>query len=256
MIKRFILLLSALLLSVTLLCSCDISALLGTDRDDKDETLENGGENEELNGEDESDKKPSNESGGTESDGEKETDDPSDSEKPNEENGGNENDNKNCAHVFSEWEIVTAAGCLTGGDEVRYCTLCSQMERKGTLPLGHKSVVDPPVAATCEKNGSTYGTHCERCGAVTTVPSEIPALGHKEITAPGKAPTCTESGYGECTYCERCSKVLIKGEEILLSDIRRSRLTHPCRHAQKRVIRVTLNAAFATKFWQRANQSK
>ena len=221
------------ILCASIFCSCDILSTIGinigtedevgdnadteapgTDKDDKDETLENGGENEELNGEDESDKKPSNGSDGTESDGEKEPDDPSDSEKPNEENGGNENDKKNCAHVFSEWEIVTAAGCLTAGDEVRYCTLCSQRERKGTLPLGHKSVVDPPVAATCETDGATYGTHCERCGAVTTAPNKIPALGHKEITAPGKEPTCTEAGYGECTSCEVCFKVLVKGEEI------------------------------------------
>ena len=62
-------------------------------------------------------------------------------------------------------------------------------------PLGHKSVTDAAVAATCTTLGKTEGSHCSVCNVVLVAQHWTPALGHdlkEEIKDVYNAPNCKE----------------------------------------------------------------
>lgn len=76
----------------------------------------------------------------------------------------------------------------------------------------HKPVTDAAVAATCETDGKTEGSHCSACGKVLTAQKTIPAFGHTwdagKIT---KEAACETKGVKTYT-CETCKKT--RTEEI------------------------------------------
>lgn len=78
----------------------------------------------------------------------------------------------------------------------------------------HNKVIDKAVAATCEKEGLTEGSHCSLCNEVFLQQEVIPAEGHKEQVVAGKAATCTESGLTDGSECSVCGKVLKEQETV------------------------------------------
>ena len=108
--------------------------------------------------------------------------------------------------------MLNPSTCVTKGIGEQVCTLCGDFYEEEIKATGHKEVKDAAVAATCETNGKTEGSHCSVCDEVLKEQTEVPALGHNwdsgKIT---KAATCTEAGVKTYT-CTRCQKT--KTEEI------------------------------------------
>ena len=103
-------------------------------------------------------------------------------------------------------ESVIAATCTEDGFDGLVCSKCGRRGVGTTTPaLGHVSVSDPAVAATCTSTGLTAGSHCSRCNIVLSGRESIPALGHNyTVYVQTKAPTCTATGTAKA-YCRRCS---------------------------------------------------
>lgn len=106
------------------------------------------------------------------------------------------------AHVYGEWQEVTAATCLEKGSHKKVCE-CGKEVVEDTPATGHTEVPDAAVAPTCTEPGKTEGSHCSVCGEVLTAQQTVNALGHdmgefKQTTAP----TCTAKGVKTAT-CKR-----------------------------------------------------
>ena len=114
-------------------------------------------------------------------------------------------------HLY-QLKVLNPSRCVTKGIGEQVCTLCGDFYEEEIKATGHKEVKDAAVAATCETNGKTEGSHCSVCDEVLKEQTEVPALGHNwdsgKIT---KAATCTEAGVKTYT-CTRCQKT--KTEEI------------------------------------------
>ncbi len=106
------------------------------------------------------------------------------------------------AHVYGEWQEVTAATCLEKGSHKKVCE-CGKEVVEDTPAKGHTEVPDAAVAPTCTEPGKTEGSHCSVCGEVLTAQQAVNALGHDmgefEQTT---APTCTAKGVKAAT-CKR-----------------------------------------------------
>lgn len=106
------------------------------------------------------------------------------------------------AHVYGEWQEVTAATCLEKGSHKKVCE-CGKEVVEDTPAKGHTEVPDAAVAPTCTEPGKTEGSHCSVCNEVLTAQQTVNALGHDmgefEQTT---APTCTAKGVKTAT-CKR-----------------------------------------------------
>ena len=106
------------------------------------------------------------------------------------------------AHVYGEWQEVTAATCLEKGSHKKVCE-CGKEITEDMPATGHKAVTDAAVAPTCTEPGKTEGSHCSVCNEVLTAQQTVNALGHDmgefEQTT---APTCTAKGVKTAT-CKR-----------------------------------------------------
>ncbi len=111
--------------------------------------------------------------------------------------------------------VVTAPTCLDGGYTIFTCTVCSETWRGDeTAPLGHSSVRDEAVEATCFESGLTEGSHCGRCNIVLVEQNVVPAKGHTEAIDAAVAPTCLATGLTEGKYCSECGMTLVAQEVI------------------------------------------
>ena len=133
-----------------------------------------------------------------------------------------------CGEVFEAQEIVSKLGhdygaysqtkaptCTTLGEEKAMCSRCGAETSRTVAALGHSSVIDPAVPATCTETGLTDGAHCSRCDTVIKAQQEVPALGHDwGAYAQTKAPTCTEKGV-ETSECSRCGETQTREIEAL-----------------------------------------
>ena len=106
------------------------------------------------------------------------------------------------AHVYGEWQEVTAATCLEKGSHKKVCE-CGKEVVEDTPAKGHTAVTDAAVAPTCTVPGKTEGSHCSVCDEVLTAQQTVNALGHDmgEFVQT-TAPTCTAKGVKTAT-CKR-----------------------------------------------------
>ena len=80
------------------------------------------------------------------------------------------------------------------------------VKQESVKATGHKAVTDEAVAATCETDGKTEGSHCSVCGKVLTEQKTIPAFGHTWDTGKiTKEAACETKGVKTYT-CETCKK--------------------------------------------------
>lgn len=115
-------------------------------------------------------------------------------------------------HSWDAGKVTKAATCTETGVKTYVCQSCSITRTEDIPALGHKIVTDAAVAATCETDGKTEGSHCSVCGKVLTEQKTIPAFGHTwdagKIT---KEAACETKGVKTYT-CETCKKT--RTEEI------------------------------------------
>lgn len=120
-----------------------------------------------------------------------------------------------CPHAFGEWVTVTAANCANEGERMRECTLCAAQERETLPKGGqHTEKLLPAVAATCTENGLTEGKQCTVCGEVLLAQTAIPAVGHIEATDAAIPPTCLTEGKTEGKHCTVCRAVLTAQQTV------------------------------------------
>ena len=151
------------------------------------------------------------------------------------------------SHDYANPVVTKEATCEEAGVKTYTCVNCGNTRTEEIPATGHKEVKDEAVAATCEKDGLTEGSHCSVCGKVLeeqkTVPAtghnwnageitkeatceetgvktytcancgntrteEIPATGHKEVKDEAVAATCEKDGLTEGSHCSVCGKVL------------------------------------------------
>ena len=103
-------------------------------------------------------------------------------------------------HTFGEWQTVTAATCLHGGEMKRECEVCGASETEYTDKLEHEygeTIVVIPSTCLEEGEGVRY---CTDCGGSIT--ERLPLASH-EYETETILPTCTENGYTlyKCVWC-------------------------------------------------------
>lgn len=100
---------------------------------------------------------------------------------------------------------TVAATCLSGGFTRQTCAVCGDVmvTARGSA-AAHTAVANDDIAATCDRPGSTGGTHCGFCGQALTAPTEAAALGHDWVVA---VEEYEHSAYYGMTrhYCRRCA---------------------------------------------------
>lgn len=112
------------------------------------------------------------------------------------------------AHVYGEWQEVTAATCLEKGSHKKVCE-CGKEVVEETPAKGHTAVTDAAVAPTCTEPGKTEGSHCSVCNEVLTKPQEIPAKGHTLEKVEMVAATESKEGVKEHYKCAECGKLFL-----------------------------------------------
>lgn len=121
---------------------------------------------------------------------------------------------KATGHNWDEGKITQEATCEKSGVKTYTCKTCKKKKTEEINALGHKIVTDPAVAATCEKDGKTEGSHCSACSKVFVEQDVIPATGHTPVTDPAVAATCEDDGKTEGSHCSVCSKILTEQKII------------------------------------------
>lgn len=112
------------------------------------------------------------------------------------------------AHVYGEWQEVTAATCLEKGSHKKVCE-CGKEVVEDTPAKGHTAVTDAAVAPTCTEPGKTEGSHCSVCNEVLTATQEIPAKGHTLEKVEMVAATESKEGVKEHYKCAECGKLFL-----------------------------------------------
>ena len=121
---------------------------------------------------------------------------------------------KATGHNWDEGKITQEATCEKSGVKTYTCKTCKKTKTEEINALGHKIVTDSAVAATCEKDGKTEGSHCSVCSKVFVEQDVIPATGHTPVTDPAVAATCEDDGKTEGSHCSVCSKILTEQKII------------------------------------------
>ena len=106
-------------------------------------------------------------------------------------------------------KTTTEATCLENG-VMTYTCACGDSYTEVIRATGHTIVQDAAIAATCETDGKTAGSHCSACGWVEKAQQTISALGHAlgtaqtilESTCEGEGQTKTACTRENCTHYE------------------------------------------------------
>ena len=84
--------------------------------------------------------------------------------------------------------------CVANGEEEFICLICGEKCNEIIDALGHETIIDEAVEATCIESGLTEGAHCGVCGYIIVDQELIDPLGHEYETKITE-PTCTQQGY-------------------------------------------------------------
>lgn len=133
---------------------------------------------------------------------------------------------KNCEHVWTEWEITKENTCAKNGRQERECEKCGKQEEEELLAFGHayfdgvcsecgkeaKECEHPELytvvesEASCTEDGVERRV-CKLCRAVVSY-NYIDAFWHREVdTVVISEPTCTEDGLKQ-DICKLCGEVV------------------------------------------------
>ena len=117
-------------------------------------------------------------------------------------------------HSWDAGKVTKAATCTEKGIRTYTCQSCGITRTEDVSVLGHQAVTDAAVAATCETDGKTEGSHCSVCGKVLVKQESVKATGHKAVTDEAVAATCETDGKTEGSHCSVCGKVLTEQKTI------------------------------------------
>lgn len=156
-------------------------------------------------------------------------------------------------HQWDEGKVVVEPTCYAAGAKLYTCTGCGEYKAEPIEKLAHTPVTDAAVAATCQAEGKTAGSHCSVCHVVieeqkavarvdhqwdegkVTREASCTVVGEKVLTCkdcgatkvvalelhshttevlPAVAATCTKSGWTEGSRCTACGLTLVKQELV------------------------------------------
>ncbi len=117
----------------------------------------------------------------------------------------------NHKHTY-RFEIIKQPTCLNDGIKSFTC-VCTHGYSENISSLGHDTVIDNAVEATCTKTGLTEGQHCSRCDDMTVIQQEIPTLGHDIVINKAVEATCIRTGLTEGQHCSRCDNMTVAQKE-------------------------------------------
>lgn len=113
-------------------------------------------------------------------------------------------------HNMSDWQTVTAAGCVSEGIQSRACQVCGTTEQQTVAPSGHSYTVTVTKQPTCEQEGSAHYL-CASCGleknetlARTAHRYESKQVDEAWTSSLNGALADAVKGYGEDTWIEVC----------------------------------------------------
>ena len=128
--------------------------------------------------------------------------------------------NADIYHVHGYAETIEQKATCTKDGVRKFTCSCGDSYTESIPALGHTSVTDKAVAATCTKTGLTEGSHCSACGKVLVAQKTTKALAHKLKTTTTKA-TSSKDGKSvtSCTACGKVVKtaIIYKASSIKLS---------------------------------------
>ena len=70
-------------------------------------------------------------------------------------------------HSWDNGKITKEATCTAEGEKIYTCTTCQKTRTESIAKTGHTEVKDAAIAATCESEGKTEGSHCSVCNKRT-----------------------------------------------------------------------------------------
>ncbi len=108
------------------------------------------------------------------------------------------------SHSFGNWAVIKTPTCSDEGSKKHVCSVCGFEEIESVEKVAHTTLTDPAIAATCEEEGKTAGSHCSVCSVVLVAQQIIPALGHNYAESE-VYPSSSEKGY-ILHHCTRCGK--------------------------------------------------
>ena len=110
-------------------------------------------------------------------------------------------------HLWSDWEIVKPATCISEGEQKCSCS-CGETQTEILYMTEHIVATGPlfAVAPTCTEKGLTEGKMCAVCGEILVQQEEVAATGHNKV-AISKPATCTETGLKDGEKCSLCNKI-------------------------------------------------
>ena len=106
-------------------------------------------------------------------------------------------------HSYGSYVQTKAPTCTEKGTETATCSRCSATTSRDIEALGHETVTDDAVAATCTTSGLTEGSHCSRCDIVIKEQETVPALVHSWSDWEDSRTSCDEVGIRtrSCSVC-------------------------------------------------------
>ncbi|MDE6852394.1 MAG: leucine-rich repeat protein, partial [Lachnospiraceae bacterium] len=108
-------------------------------------------------------------------------------------------------HTHSYQPVVTAPTCTEQGYTTYQCTRCNSSYTGNYVnALGHVSVIDPAVQATCTKTGLTEGSHCSVCGDVIIAQMTTQKTGHRFIDYVSNQDATYEQDGTKTAKCNQC----------------------------------------------------
>lgn len=123
------------------------------------------------------------------------------------------------AHAHNYQSVVTAPSCTERGYTTHQCTRCNSFYVSDYVnALGHVSVKDPAVQASCTQTGLTEGAHCSICGDVLIAQISTQKAGHQftEYISNEDA-TYEQDGtmIAECKICKAAEIVTDPGSMLI-----------------------------------------
>ena len=109
-------------------------------------------------------------------------------------------------HKWNTGEITKEATCEEKGVKTYTCANCEKIRTEEIPATGHTEVKDEAVAATCEKDGLTEGSHCSVCKKVLKAQETIPSTGHKFGAWKTTHPADVFSVEKQSRSCSECGK--------------------------------------------------
>ena len=117
-------------------------------------------------------------------------------------------------HSFTKWSVTKQPGCVDTGVQSRECEECGYVETATIAAVGHSTVRDAFVKATCTTDGLTEGSHCGTCGEILVAQEVIEAFGHAPLKDYPVEPTCTAEGLTEGSHCGLCGVTITEQKPV------------------------------------------